>query len=44
MNVNYISAPTWRPEQNTAFNAKTEQFLTAKLSGNALKQGSGTNR
>jgi len=26
-------------EQNTALNAKTEQFITAKISGNALKQG-----
>jgi len=31
-----------RPEQNTALNAKTEQFITAKISGNALKQGSRT--
>jgi len=28
-----------RPEQNTALNAKTEQFITAKLSRNTLKQG-----
>jgi len=27
---------------NTALNAKTEQFITAKISGNALKQGSRT--
>jgi len=31
-----------RPEQNTAFNAKTERFMTAKISGNALKPGSRT--
>jgi len=31
-----------RPEQNTALSAKTEQFITAKISGNALKQGSRT--
>jgi len=30
------------PEQNTALNAKTEQFITAKISDNALKQGSRT--
>ena len=28
-----------RPKQNTALNAKTEQFITPKISGNALKQG-----
>ena len=31
-----------RPEQNTALNATTEQFIAAEISGNALKQGSGT--
>jgi len=31
-----------RPEQNTTLNAKTEQFITVKMSGNALKQGSRT--
>ena len=31
-----------RPEQNTALKAKTEQFITAKISGNALKQESRT--
>ena len=31
-----------RPEQNTALSAKTEQFITAKISSNALKQGSRT--
>jgi len=32
-----------RPEQNTtALNAMTEKFITAKISGNALKQGSRT--
>jgi len=33
-----------RLEQNTALNAKTEQFITAKICGNALKQGSRTNQ
>ena len=32
-----------RTEQNTVLNAKTEQFITAKVSGNALKQESRTN-
>jgi len=31
-----------RLEQNTALNAKIEKFITAKTSGNALKQGSRT--
>jgi len=31
-----------RLEQNIALNAKTEQFITAKISSNALKQGSRT--
>jgi len=31
-----------RQEQNTAVNAKTEQFITAKISGNALKHASRT--
>jgi len=31
-----------RPEQSTALNAKTEQFITAKIPGNALKQESRT--
>ena len=31
-----------RQKQDTALNAKTEQFITAKISANALKQGSGT--
>jgi len=31
-----------RSEQNTALNAKTEQFITAKISGNAVKQRSWT--
>jgi len=31
-----------RPEQNTALNAKTAQFITAKISGNTLEQGSRT--
>jgi len=29
-----------RQEQNTALSAKTEQFVTAKISGNALKHAS----
>jgi len=29
-----------RPEQTTVLNATTEQFKIAKISGNALKQGS----
>jgi len=34
--------PVTRPEQNTALNGnvRTEQFITANISGNALKQGS----
>jgi len=31
-----------RLEQNTALNAQTEQFITAKIPGNALKQESRT--
>jgi len=31
-----------RPEQNTALNAMTDQFITAKISGNAAKQGNRT--
>jgi len=31
-----------RPEQNTALNAKTKQFITVKMSGNVLKQVSRT--
>jgi len=31
-----------RRKQDTALNAKTERFITAKTSGNALKQGSRT--
>jgi len=43
MNLTRITAlQVRRPEQNTSFNAKIEQFITAKLSGNALKQGSRT--
>jgi len=39
--INKLSAlQVRRPEQNTALNANTEQFITAKISGNALKQGS----
>jgi len=32
----------WRPEQNTALNAKVEQFVTVKILRNTLKQGSRT--
>ena len=33
--LNILSAlQVRRPEQNTALNAKTEQFITAKISGN----------
>jgi len=28
-----------RQQQNTALKANTEQFITAEISGNALKQG-----
>jgi len=28
-----------RPEQKTALNAETGQFITAKISGNALNSG-----
>jgi len=31
-----------RQKQDTALNAKAQQFITAKISGNALKQGSRT--
>jgi len=31
-----------RMKQNTALNAKTKHFITAKIYGNALKQGSRT--
>jgi len=31
-----------RPEQNTAHSPETEQFRTAKISSNALKQGGRT--
>jgi len=31
-----------RPEQNRALNAKTEQFIAVKITGNALKQESRT--
>jgi len=42
MNVNLSALQVRRAEQNTALNAKTMQFITAKISGNALKQGSRT--
>jgi len=37
--VNISALQIRRPEQNTALNAKTEQFVTAKISGNAWKLG-----
>jgi len=43
MNINYKPLQVRRPEQKTALNAKTEQFTTGKISGNALKQWSRTN-
>jgi len=42
MNLNYERSQGRKSEQNTALNAKTEQFITAKISGNALKQGTRT--
>ena len=44
MNTNwFVSTLQVRGQkQNTALNAKTEQFITAKISPNALKQGSRT--
>jgi len=42
MNINHQRSKGRRPEQNTAFNAKTELFATVKICGNALKQGSRT--
>ena len=42
-NEHYLSAlQVRRSEQNTALNVKTEQSVTAKISGNALKHGSKT--
>jgi len=42
-NVHELSAlQVRRPEQNTALNAKTKQFITAKISVNVLKQVSRT--
>jgi len=40
--VTNISAGSHKTRANTALNAKTEQFITAKISGNALKHGSRT--
>ena len=40
MNISVLQVR--RPEQKTALNAKTEQFIPAKTSGNAFKQGSRT--
>jgi len=39
--VNISALQIRRPELNTALNAKTEQFITANISGNVLKHGSG---
>jgi len=41
--INITVLQVRRLEQNTALNAKTEQFITAKISGNALTQGNTTN-
>ena len=38
MNIHYQRSQVRRPEQNTALNAKTKQFINAKISGNPLKQ------
>jgi len=37
--MNIISASSWRLEESTALNAKIEQCITAKLSGNELNRG-----
>jgi len=42
IHINQSALQVRIPEQNTAVNAETEQFITAKISGNALKQGSRT--
>jgi len=43
MNINLSAIQVRRPEENTpALNAETEQFITAKISGHSLKQGSRT--
>jgi len=42
IHINWSALQVRRPEQNTAPNAKTEQFVAAKVSGNALKQRSRT--
>jgi len=39
----HCSLQVRRQEQNTALNAKTEQFIAASISDNALQQGSRTN-
>jgi len=38
MNIHYQRSQVRRPEQNTALNAKTKQFINAKISGHPLKQ------
>ena len=42
IHINYSTLHVRRQGQNTALNADTERFITAKISGNALKQGSRT--
>jgi len=42
MNINNYQRSRLGDRGKTALNAKTEQFITAKISGNALKQGSRT--
>ena len=42
IHINLLALQVRRPEQNTALSAKTEQFITAKISGNSLKHGSRT--
>jgi len=42
MNQNYQRSRVRIPKQNTALSTKTEQFIIAKISGNALKQGNRT--
>jgi len=40
MHLRYQRSQARRPEQNTALNSNIEQFITAKISGKALKQWS----
>jgi len=36
MNINLSALQVSRPEQNTALNARREQLITAKISGDAF--------